>query len=304
MVHSVGRVIRGLAIYRSASSLPSNVRTVCPRVLAYRPNVLPLAASYSTKTVTATKKSPATKKATEAAPAAAEKTKSTKANAKTKAKAVVEKPKVAEKKPATPRKKILTDEEKLQNKLQNRIKDVKKIALPKAPSRRALGAWAVFVADEVRGSNSTNPADSFGKIREKFSALTDSQLADLEAKRERINKEREVAYDQWIEQYTVQEIADANNARRWLKKMEVARVDTSPLTDHRKVKRASAAYAFFIQEQLKAVVPNQAPGSGMKEGMKEASLRWKSLSDIEKKPYLDMEAADKKRYAGEKEAQA
>lgn len=104
-------------------------------------------------------------------------------------------------------------------------------------------------------------------------------VQELEAKRDRINKEREAAYQQWIENYTVQEIADANNARRWLKKHEVNRVTTTPLYDHRRVKRVSGPYAFFIKEQLKGNSQTE-PQEGR---MKAASQRWTTLTEMDKK---------------------
>lgn len=64
------------------------------------------------------------------------------------------------------------------------------------------------------------------------------------------------------------------------------------------VKRAKTAFQFYQSDQL-SKIRQEIPD--MSAAMTELSARWKSLTEHQKQPYLDQEAADRERYEREAE---
>lgn len=95
---------------------------------------------------------------------------------------------------------------------------------------------------------------------------------------EKVNAERREVYKKWVEQYTPQQIEQANNARRWLKRHEIKRVDTKSIDDHRRVVAPRRPFIYFYMEDMKN---NQVTGP-IADAAKEAGRKWKAMSAQDK----------------------
>lgn len=95
-----------------------------------------------------------------------------------------------------------------------------------------------------------------------------------------------------MENHTVEEINTANNARARLSRTfpKVIRSNLYKISDDRLPKRPLTAFAHFIKAKL------QGYNGVVSDGMKEAGTAWKGLSDLERRPYLDLMAAERTRY--------
>lgn len=96
-----------------------------------------------------------------------------------------------------------------------------------------------------------------------------------------------------MESHPVTDIAAANHARaRLIREFEV-KINPIRITDDRMPKRPLSCFGQFIKAKSTG-----ATGPAV-EVMKALSSQWKTLSTAEKKPYMDLEAAEKTRYQKE-----
>lgn len=98
-----------------------------------------------------------------------------------------------------------------------------------------------------------------------------------------------------METHPVLEIATANQARARLIREFKVKINPIRITDERMPKRPLTSFGQFLK------VKSAGKTGAAPEWMKTLSSQWKTLSDADKKPYQDLEAAERVRF--EKEMQ-
>lgn len=101
-------------------------------------------------------------------------------------------------------------------------------------------------------------------------------------------------YKKWVLSHTVEEIHNANNARAHLARKFPNRKAGHKIVDDRQPKRPTTAFAAFIKART--------TGASGFTPLNELGAVWKSLTDSDKKPYIDLMEAEKVRYYKEYKA--
>lgn len=100
-------------------------------------------------------------------------------------------------------------------------------------------------------------------------------------------------YKKWVETHTVPEVTEANTARRRLIREFGLKVSPQRITDVRLPKRPLSGFGHFMKARIAGHV-------GQTQGLlKDLGVQWKGLSAADKKPYLDLQAAESERYKRE-----
>ncbi|KAH8754650.1 hypothetical protein F5883DRAFT_431241 [Diaporthe sp. PMI_573] len=269
---------RGLPARQSFLVAPSYKSTVAVRGFATA------TASKTTGRAAATK--------TKAAPTA----KATTTKPKKTAKAPAKKNKAAAKpkKPVGRKKKELSPEEQ---KLVLRRELRKKSLVGKEPKRLPDTKWMVYMSAALKGKPTSGLAEVRVRMSElsiEFKTLSPAELERLEETVTQNKAANAANWKTWIEIHSIKEIQEANRARRRLKREFDVRVFPLRLVDERLPKRpANNAYAYFVK----------AKRTGVHDGLwsKETTEGWRALSAAEKKPYEDLAAAERARFAKEME---
>lgn len=102
-------------------------------------------------------------------------------------------------------------------------------------------------------------------------------------------------YKKWVESHTVAEIAAANNARTRLIHEFEYKTTNPKIHDERMPKRPLPAFGQFFRAKL------ISSGLPVQEAMKSLSSQWQSMTEADRKPYLDLAAAESVRYFKEME---
>ncbi|KAL2017814.1 hypothetical protein VTK56DRAFT_1616 [Thermocarpiscus australiensis] len=212
--------------------------------------------------------------------------------------------KAAGKKPAkkaSTKKAALTAEEKTQLK----IKELKKRALLKEIHRLPSTAWSVYVSQHFReqqaGNTKADPSvfgPTITRLAREFKELSTEERAKLDDIARQNKVTNETAYKNWIESHTPQEIHDANYARSVLRRsFKIPARHQIP--DSRFPKKPLNPYASYVKSRIHSPdLANLPP----RDRLASIGKEWKSLSDAEKQPHIEVGITDLDRYVKAKHA--
>lgn len=285
---SVQRVLfRGsaLAARRTATATPSFVRAVAPASRTFTTSLWCRSPDAAEKPATKTKKAKTT---------TAKKTTTTAKKPKAAAtKTAVKKKKAAPKPKAKKVKKELTPEEKLKKE----IRELKIKALLKGqPKGLPDGSWTVFTAANiVAGTPVTQQVVELAKAFRSLSEAEKQSLTETAAENRLLN---DAAFKAWVASHTANEIHEANNARRLLRRKQGKQVTRNYIIhDERQPKRPTSPYAHFIKARWASGEFTGRPT----EMAKQMAEEFKNLEPAARKVYEDLAAADVARYTREQE---
>ncbi|KAF8534760.1 hypothetical protein BDD12DRAFT_858900 [Trichophaea hybrida] len=266
----------------------------------------PTGRAAATKKSTTTKKAAATKKPAAKTKKVAVKKKKVapKKKAAAKKKAAPKKKKPAAKKPKTltdaqkEAKRAKAKEEKLKLLKQEMLKDALKPPYKKPELN--ISSYSLFLSQNMTGKNTKdNKETGFTReISKAWATLPDAEKQKLRDIVQVKKDEARVTYRAFIESHTPDEIRKANTARRWLKSRQVRGASCEPLVDHRLPKYPTTAFFHYLNSLRES---GEMKGN-VREESRAAGHKWNAMSDEEKKPYLDLAATSKQRYAIEKAA--
>lgn len=129
-----------------------------------------------------------------------------------------------------------------------------------------------------------------------WNSFNTNMISQDYAQRAQDNKITNAAnYKKWVETHTVAEIATANNARSQLIRKFEFKTTSPKIHDERMPKRPTSAFGQYYRAK------NSDLGLPATENMKALSAQWKSLSETEKKPYVDLATAEATKYHKEME---
>ncbi|KAK5091063.1 hypothetical protein LTR05_001243 [Lithohypha guttulata] len=210
------------------------------------------------------------------------------------------KPKAPPKKPAVkkaPSKTTLTRERVAKE------KQLKATALLDTPKNLPATPWTIIFGETHKNKSNASTADRrnlSNEAAQKYRNLTAEEKEHYNHLAH-INKEKnDKTFKKWLSQYTPDQIREANNARRQLKKIWQSKHPTPKhnkefplLKDDRLVTRPTGAYAYFTRDRF-------ASGDFARMHVPEASKliarEWRALSATEKEKYEQQAAADFGRY--------
>ncbi|KAI9816391.1 MAG: hypothetical protein M1832_005058 [Thelocarpon impressellum] len=219
--------------------------------------------------------------------ATTKKARSTPKKGKTAAKAAPNKKKKAapkKKKPAVKAKKVLTEEEKTKAE----IKRLKAAALSE-PKGLPRTAWSVLSAEMAQVSHSLQSTEASAR----YKALTPVELEHYNHLANQNKATTDEVRKKWIESFTPDQIREANNARRRLKRLLNRPQSYHLIKDERQPKRALSPYVHFYLSRVES-----GDLKHMSVGDRSRLVRdeWKGLTDAEKQQYIDRSATDASRY--------
>ncbi|ESZ96413.1 hypothetical protein SBOR_3145 [Sclerotinia borealis F-4128] len=282
----------------SASFLARRFYATVVKVIQAKPTT---AKKPATKTAPA--KKPVAKKSAAAKPA----TKAAKKPVKKPVKKLVKKPvKKLFKKPvkkvkakAKPKKKvakkvILTDSQKLRNKL--RILRVRALlseglALPKGKSENAF--QVLFQEKAIGTGDVTRTAK---EVAAQYKSASPAELERLNRIANENKAANAIVYKNWVKSHTPDVIRLANIARRHIRKLIKKPATPRFIRDDRTVKGPSPAIATYVRDRY---ATGEYVGIKASESLKQIALEYKELSPEQRKPYTDGAAADSARYMQE-----
>ncbi|CAN8099313.1 unnamed protein product [Discula destructiva] len=293
------------------SAVVAHAMRACGRAFIARPTFL-IASSYKARaavrgyaTATATKKRTTTTTTTKPRATAAKAKKPAAKKAPVKAKAKAKKPAKAKKVVAKkkPLKKPPTKASEARKAAEAK-RELRKVALyAEDPKRLPDSLWQIYVTEHFKKGSWSPSERSFAETMAGFSAdfknLSASEKSRLEQKIQENSAANAAAYKKWVESHSVAEINAANNARARLAKdfsKGLSKKKLHKITDDRLPKRPLNAFALFVRSKMIGSIGNPTGG------MKDISASWKALSDSDKKPFLDLVAAERTRYIKEMES--
>ncbi|CZR61082.1 uncharacterized protein PAC_10978 [Phialocephala subalpina] len=194
-------------------------------------------------------------------------------------------------------KKILTEEQKKKLAVKQEralIKELKIKALT-PPKQKPRTAWSIFVSKEL-ANTAGKPTERMGTLPDKYKAISPSELESLNHIANQNKTANVVAYKQWVESHTPDQIRIANNARLALKKKLNKTSGYPAIKDSRLPKRITNARALFTKDRYAS---GDFKGISLSDASKLLSSDWNSLSPSERKAYTDRAAADTQRYVQE-----
>ncbi|KAL5341805.1 hypothetical protein BJX70DRAFT_26746 [Aspergillus crustosus] len=191
------------------------------------------------------------------------------------------------------REKKLLQDRKLQAK--QLMKDLQEVAL-QPPKGLPSSPWALAVTHKLPEAQKEGgkPMEFFKKAIEaarNASAEEKQRYADQAKANAVANK---AAYKAWLLDYTPLQILRANQAR--VRIASIKGKSVQPLHDERMVKGPCSSWVYFLTERINTA---EVAGRLVTEKSHKLSSEWKSLSEAEKKKYLDLAKADKERYVRE-----
>ncbi|KAK0115368.1 hypothetical protein ONS96_013826 [Cadophora gregata f. sp. sojae] len=263
--------------------------------------------SYATATKVATK--PKASKTTTTKP------KTTKA-AKKPVKKAVKKPtkkpakkpvkkKAVAKKPAKKPKKVLSEAQKLRiedKKRRENLKALKEAAL-EIPKSKPSTAWSILLAEVMRGTTGESMGTLSAAAARKYKSLSAAELESYNHIATQNGADNKVAYKNWVESYSPDQIRIANSARKSLRTLiakGAKRLSAYPLIrDERQPKRASQPLVLFCADRWES---GDFKGISVPDSGKLISKEWAALSASDRQVYTERAEADKQRYLKEYKA--
>ncbi|OAA49455.1 HMG box protein [Metarhizium rileyi] len=192
--------------------------------------------------------------------------------------------KATTKKAAAPKKKKVKKELTPEEKDKVDLKQLKKMALLKGPTRLPGSLWAVYVANNM-GAVQGKLTDRMKVISSGFAQLPKSEKESLRSTAQSNQDSNKLAHQQWVNSHPVEAIYIANLARR-----RIARKANKPrvylIHDERLPKRASSPYPLFIKSRF-SQAKSQNGDASSKETFRAISEEWRSMSESEKQPFKE-----------------
>ncbi|KAI1820230.1 hypothetical protein F4861DRAFT_523838 [Xylaria intraflava] len=270
--------VRRLATARVAKK--TSASKVAKKTTAKKP-----AAKKTTAKKTAAKKTTA-KKTTAKKPV--KKSTKTTAKAKPKAKSQVKSKRGRKAVIITPEKKAIRERQKL-----------RATALFTRPKYSASTPWQLFMVEQTRGGGAAvakTPALSL-----EFKQLPPAEIQRLETKSKENRVLNEAAYKAWVESHTPQQIYDANNARRLLKKKyNIPKGKLQLIQDTRLPKRPVGAFLLFSKSRWES--GDFPTGMPLTESAAKITAEWKELSAADRQAYMDDARSQIEKYSAAKAA--
>ncbi|KAI1423979.1 hypothetical protein F5Y12DRAFT_755002 [Xylaria sp. FL1777] len=284
-------------VFRAANRVPLKAPGIYRRfpstVRGYAAAARPKKASASATAKKTTTKKPAKKSTAKTKTATKAKAKpKSKAKAKPKAKAKARakaKPKAkpkrkAAKRPISPERQAILERRAL-----------KRTALFTDPKLLPTQAWSIFVAEQTQGQASGNLTEKMNSVSQAYKALPSSELERLKSKAEQDKGTNATVYKRWVESHSVQEIYDANKARKALKrKFDIPKGNVKIIHDERLPKRPGTAYTLFTKARWAS--GDYPGGVPLAETTSSIGREWKSLNAAQRKPYEDLWHSETEKY--------
>ncbi|KAI0859586.1 hypothetical protein F4860DRAFT_250311 [Xylaria cubensis] len=201
--------------------------------------------------------------------------KQTKAKAKAKAKP---KPKAKPKRPVSEERKAILERQSL-----------KRTALYAEPKTLPEQPYRLYITEmtqnKTAGQGITSQMASFGRD---YRALPSSRIEELRSVANQNKLSNAAAYKAWVESHPVQEIYDANKARRTLKKkFNYPKRSLKLIRDERLPKKPATPFGLFTKARW-ASGEYTAAGAGITEAAARIGTEWKGLTAAERQPYEDL----------------
>ncbi|KAK1769779.1 hypothetical protein QBC33DRAFT_531956 [Phialemonium atrogriseum] len=202
-------------------------------------------------------------------------------------------------KKAAPKKrvrKVLSEEDAKKQK----VRELKRVALLKEPVRLPDKSWLVYVSQHTKGTHTEGEAlgDRAKQLSESYKQLPSSEVEHLQATANQNKLANDAAYKSWVESHSPEEIADANRARKRLKR-DFKATSKGLIKDERQPKRSLSSYLLFVKSRWQS---GDLTGQHPVEASKSMSGEWKALSDAERQPFIDGALLDMNRYVREKKS--
>ncbi|KAG9234131.1 hypothetical protein BJ875DRAFT_22484 [Amylocarpus encephaloides] len=186
-------------------------------------------------------------------------------------------------------KKELTPEEQLAKEVRVLKKQV--LTPPKAlPSN----AWSIIVSEACRPGvrASTSLVEAAARLKQ----LSIAEREALNHKATQNKTANAAVYKKWVESHTFDEIRAANNARKLLSRKLKRSTKLIQIKDDRQPKHPINQYAYFVKDRM---LSGDMKGISNVDALTQFSKEWATVSDAQKKHYLDLAISDKLRYEQE-----
>ncbi|KAN0117406.1 hypothetical protein V8E51_003383 [Hyaloscypha variabilis] len=206
------------------------------------------------------------------------------------------KKKVVKKLKAKPKgrpKKILTPEEAKKAAARQVVKEQKAKALS-PPKNLPQTAWTVLASEWAKAHPEGKPSPLIGASA-KYKSLSPAELEQYNHVANQNKAANAIAYKQWVESHTPEQIRLANNARTQLRTKDPLHT-WKPIHDDRRPKRPSTPMVFFAKERYAS---GDLKGIPLGDNSRLVSREWAALSPSDRKAYEDLAIADRQRYAQE-----
>ncbi|KAK7753210.1 hypothetical protein SLS62_004729 [Diatrype stigma] len=182
-------------------------------------------------------------------------------------------------------------------------KQLKQAANYTEPPSLANSAWKAYVVEQTK-ARTQSPSDLRGNMAEisaAWKSLPASEIRRFEQLVEQNKQANAAAYKAWVESQKPADIILANNARYMLKrKYNIPKCQLKVITDDRLPKRPTTAYLHFTKARwTSGDYSDLLSTAGAKQVMTKIGSEWKTLSEAEKKPYIDLAKVDYERYSNE-----
>ncbi|KAI1176721.1 hypothetical protein F4777DRAFT_544907 [Nemania sp. FL0916] len=309
MLSSIGRVVtRGLvstafaAPAARAAVFRASTKPHIGALAIYGQGIRGLASAGRSRTAAAPAKRTAAKKPAKKSTkttAKATKTK-TKAKAKPKTKTRAKAKAKAKPKPKTTRRarRPISDEQKSTLERQK----LKRLALFTQPKLLATHPWTIFVSEQTagKGAGGVQLTGAMAALSQEFKRLSTDETGRLKTAAEKNKLANDVTYKKWVESHSPQNIREANNARRLLKKKHnyPKSKGLQVIHDDRAPKRPLTAYMLYAKARLSS----GDLGVPAVQAVRDIAKEWKTLTPAERQPYQDLAVAQAETYKKESTA--
>ncbi|KAK4176301.1 hypothetical protein QBC36DRAFT_11618 [Triangularia setosa] len=293
-VIGVRSVFSSLARISTCTAAPPKVPTSIRIAAVFNRGFAAAATRSATKTATTTKKTTATKNpAAKKTTAAGQKKKAT---TKATAKKAAPKKKAVSKKKKTARPKKAPEEVPESLKLYRKAKELRATALIKEqPTLLPANPWLIYRSKHANEVPSTGAIDISRGLKKQFEALSsvERQTLDDEARANKVRNDATLI--SWATTYPVTTIEAANRARTRLRRL--GKASRSAIHDPRRPKGVRSAFSWYVSKRLTS---GDFDGVPVTTKMPACASEWKTMSEADRKPYLEAYLADKARHQVER----
>lgn len=208
-------------------------------------------------------------------------------------------------KKATPKKKVLTPEQKerLQTRKQRQMlkekREEKKQLLEtglvgKEPKNLPTTGWMVFLGEKFKAEPKAKIAEDVSKWAAEFKLIPDTELERYKAAASQNSEKNKATYEAWVNSHAAITTYQANEARRRLGRYFDKKIKL--IHDARIPKKPAGPFMEYMKSRP------QGNSSTITESAAAGGKEWKSMTDAQKQPYVDMWTKDKQRYISEMKA--
>ncbi|KAI0447907.1 hypothetical protein F4803DRAFT_189714 [Xylaria telfairii] len=286
------------AVPKSLSNAPGIYRPSSQAIRGLASLARPKKTTSSAATTAA--KKPVKKSTTKTTKAKAKASPKSKSTAKSKAK-----PKAKAKAKAKPKPKVKRVRKGISPERQKILerRSLKRIALFAEPKALPEQPYQLFVVERTQGkSDGQSVVGKMAAVARDFKAVPSQEAERLKSVAEKNKLANAAAYKAWVESHSVQDIYDANRARRSLKKkFDIPKKSVKVIDDVRIPKRPATPFGLFTKARW-------ASGEYSTEGVRitDITLRiaseWKEQTAAQRKPYEDLARSQSEQYVKEMDA--